>query len=126
MRRRALIVVLLISSGAALIVLVASMFNFDNDLTTTNSFPTSNDLLIFNRVPKTGSTNLASLMVEISAQNGFVHKRFGNPDLRLISVPDQVRMIGQLARDDTIHQRSCNWPMDRKISLIFFFVYSAG
>ena len=56
-----------------------------------NCCSTSDDLLFFNRVPKTGSTNLALLIQKISTTNGFLHFRFGNPDLRSIPRRDQVR-----------------------------------
>ena len=50
-----------------------------------------NDVLIFNRVPKTGSENMAYVIKELSAVNNFTHIRYGNPDHRLISRKEQVR-----------------------------------
>ena len=53
-------------------------------------------MLIFNRVPKTGSTNLALLIKRLSRINGFQHVRFGNPDLRLISVQEQIELVKRM------------------------------
>ena len=49
------------------------------------------DLLIFNRIPKTGSENMAYVIKELSIVNNFTHIRYGNPDHRLITRKDQVR-----------------------------------
>ena len=48
-------------------------------------------MLIFNRIPKTGSENLAYVIKQLSMVNNFTHIRYGNPDHRLISRKDQVR-----------------------------------
>ena len=48
-------------------------------------------MLIFNRIPKTGSENLAYVIKQLSMVNNFTHIRYGNPDHRLVSRKDQVR-----------------------------------
>ena len=47
-------------------------------------------LLVFNRIPKTGSENMAYVLKELSTVNNFTHVRYGNPDHRLISRKGQV------------------------------------
>ena len=51
------------------------------------------NLLIFNRIPKTGSTNMAYVLKELSFLNNFTHIRYGNPDQRHISREEQVSQL---------------------------------
>ena len=49
-------------------------------------------LLVFNRIPKTGSENMAYVIKEMAKINKFNHIRYGNPDHRLISRNNQVNI----------------------------------
>ena len=49
-------------------------------------------LLVFNRIPKTGSENMAYVIKEMAKINKFNHVRYGNPDHRLISRNNQVNI----------------------------------
>ena len=49
-------------------------------------------LLVFNRIPKTGSENMAYVIKEMAKINKFSHIRYGNPDHRLISRNNQVNI----------------------------------
>ena len=50
------------------------------------------NVLVFNRIPKTGSENMAFVIKELSKVNNFSHIRYGNPDHRLISRRNQVKL----------------------------------
>ena len=52
---------------------------------------TDTDMLYYNRVPKTGSENLAFLLSEMSNLNDFTRERFGNPNKRRLAVTEQVQ-----------------------------------
>ena len=52
-----------------------------------------NDVLFFNRIPKTGSENFVSLMFELSRRNGFQHLRFGMPDPKRLDQNAQVGVV---------------------------------
>ena len=49
------------------------------------------NVLIFNRVPKTGSEMMVKLLQTLAVRNNFTHLRFGAPHPRKLSTKDQVQ-----------------------------------
>ncbi len=49
------------------------------------------DVLVFNRVPKTGSEMFVRILFALSEKNNFTHKRYGAPQPRKISDHAQVK-----------------------------------
>ena len=50
----------------------------------------SRELMIFNRVPKTGSEMFVRLLLALADRNGFVHRRHGAPQPRKLDIESQV------------------------------------
>ena len=60
-------------------------------------------LLVFNRIPKTGSENMAYVIKEMAKINKFNHIRYGNPDHRLISRNNQVNIEYEYQFENTLY-----------------------
>ena len=58
-------------------------------------------LLVFNRIPKTGSENMAYVIKEMAKINKFNHIRYGNPDHRLLSRNNQVNIEREYQFENT-------------------------
>ncbi len=69
---------------------------------TPSPVPVDEELLFFNRVPKTGSENFVLILQKLSEQNGFVHKRSGRTDLhwRQATPEDQLDQASKLSEDE--------------------------
>ena len=51
------------------------------------------EMLYFNRVPKTGSENFVFILQKLSEMNGFRHSRFGNPHSRRLNFTEQEKHV---------------------------------
>ncbi len=71
-------------------------------------------VLFFNRIHKTGSTNFAAMMERMAGRNGFEHKRSGYyPDIKFVNRDEQVEeereghfpffFLYKLSRQTTCH-----------------------
>ena len=67
-----------------------------------NMLQKDSQLLVFNRIPKTGSENMAYVIKEMAKINKFNHIRYGNPDHRLISRNNQVNIEYEYQFENTL------------------------
>ena len=78
-------------------------------------------LLVFNRIPKTGSENMAYVIKEMAKINKFNHIRYGNPDHRLISRNNQVNIKYEYQFENKI--RMLTFTSKRSIEISKFFLF---
>ena len=86
-----------------------------------NMLRKDSQLLVFNRIPKTGSENMAYVIKEMAKINKFNHIRYGNPDHRLISRNNQVNIKYEYQFENTKIVLTFTSKRSIEISKIFSF-----
>jgi len=79
------------------------------------------DVLYFNRIPKTGSENFVYILTALSRDNNFTHYRFGKPDPRHLTEIEQKNHVNRV-----LSKPSRPLSYDRHVHFIDFSIYNSS